>query len=107
MQGLFTGFREAASVRKQGKVVTSLRDQQQQGLVTTSRLKEPMGRSDQISGAAAARRAPGTGDLANHPLTRVGSGQINILTSSSFPSPINAPNGQSQPETRGQESLLV
>lgn len=74
-------------MKKQEKVVMSCRDQQQQGLVTTSRLKGPVGSSDQIPGAAAARREPRTGHLANHQLTRVGSGQINILTSSSFPSP--------------------
>lgn len=51
-----------------GEVVTSCKDQQQQELVTTSRLKRLVRRSDPIPGAAG--RGPGTRDLANHQPTR-------------------------------------
>ena len=43
MKELFTGFRQATRVRKPGKVVTSPRDQQLQGLATASRRKGKVG----------------------------------------------------------------
>lgn len=59
-----------------------------------------MGSSDKTPGVAAAGRGPGTGALANHQLTRVGSGRINTLTSFSFPSLVNASQTTRNQRTR-------
>lgn len=89
-------------------MVKSPRDQQQQGLVTTSRLKGQVGSSDQIPGAAANRRGAGMGALANHQCSRVGAGRINILTSFSLLSLVNASRWSNLTRNqRGREPLGI